>query len=219
MIASNLNKIQSTLPKGVTLVAVSKTKPVSAIQVAYDSGQYDFGENKAQEIVEKYDKLPKDLRWHFIGHLQTNKVKQIIDKVHLIHAMDRPNLFQILEKEAAKVNRVLDVLLQFHVAEEESKYGFAWQEALEFLQTDNFLKAKHLRVVGIMGMATFTDNIKQIEHEFQTLKVYFDTLKSTIFKENESFQILSMGMSGDYHLAISCGSNMVRIGSAIFGER
>lgn len=219
MIASNLSKIQSTLSDGVRLVAVSKTKPVSAIQIAYDLGQLDFGENKAQEIVEKYDRLPKDLRWHFIGHLQTNKVKQIIDKVHLIHSMDRPNLFQTLEKEAAKVNRVLDVLLQFHVAEEESKYGFAWHEALEFLQTDHFLKAKHLRVVGVMGMATFTENVKQIEHEFQTLKMYFDTLRSTIFKENDSFQILSMGMSGDYDLAISCGSNMVRVGSAIFGGR
>jgi len=219
MIVSNLQKIQSTLPAGVTLVAVSKTKPVSDIQSAYDCGQRDFGENKAQEIVEKYDQLPSDLRWHFIGHLQTNKIKQIIDKVYLIHSVDRPNLFEALEKGAAKIDRVVDVLLQFHIAQEESKHGFSWQEALEFLQTEFFQTAKHLRVVGVMGMATFTDNTSQIQKEFETLKTYFDTLKNSVFKDAKHFQVVSMGMSGDYELAMSCGSNMVRVGSAIFGGR
>jgi pyridoxal phosphate enzyme (YggS family) len=219
MIASNLQKIQSTLPDGVTLVAVSKTKPASDIQSAYDFGQRDFGENKAQEIVEKYDQLPTDLRWHFIGHLQTNKIKQIIDKVYLIHSVDRSNLFQALEKEAAKIDRVVDVLLQFHIAQEESKHGFSWQEALDFLQTEFFQTAKHLRVVGVMGMATFTDNTSQIQKEFETLKTYFDTLKNSVFKDAKHFQVVSMGMSGDYELAMSCGGNMVRVGSAIFGVR
>lgn len=219
MIASNLISIKNALPSHVTLVAVSKTKPVSAILEAYGAGHRDFGENKAQEIIEKYEHLPKDTRWHFIGHLQTNKVKQVIDKVHLFHSMDRESLFDELEKQAAKLNRVVDVLLQFHIAEEETKHGFSWDEAVLFLNSQKFQNAKHVRVVGVMGMATYTDNQALIEEEFRTLKSYFEALQSTVFDGKTDFNIVSMGMSGDFELAIACGSNMVRVGSAIFGER
>jgi PLP dependent protein len=219
MIASNLKNILNKLPAHVTLVAVSKTKSVSLIQEAYDFGQRDFGENKAQEILEKFDELPQDIRWHFIGHLQTNKVKQVIDKVHLFHSMDRASLFVELEKQAAKINRVVDVLLQFHIAQEETKHGFSWDELTQFLDSEIYKKASHVRVVGVMGMATFTDNEEQIEQEFTTLRSYFDALKSVHFKNDQAFSIVSMGMSGDFELAISCGSNMVRVGSSIFGGR
>lgn len=219
MIASNLISIKNALPSHVTLVAVSKTKPVAAILEAYGAGHRDFGENKAQEIIEKYAHLPKDTRWHFIGHLQTNKVKQVIDKVHLFHSMDRESLFYELEKQAAKLNRVVDVLLQFHIAEEETKHGFSWDEAVLFLNSQKFQNAKHIRVVGVMGMATYTDNQALIEEEFRTLKSYFEALQSTVFDGKTDFNIVSMGMSGDFELAIACGSNMVRVGSAIFGER
>jgi pyridoxal phosphate enzyme (YggS family) len=219
MIASNLKAIQDKIPAHVTLVAVSKTKPAALIQEAYDCGQRDFGENKAQEVVEKFDVLPHDIRWHFIGHLQTNKVKQVIDKVHLFHSMDRESLFVELDKQATKVNRVVDVLLQFHIAQEENKHGFSWNELIAFLDSDVFKKTTNIRVVGVMGMATFTEDEAQIAREFKTLKGYFDTLKTNRFAENEAFQIVSIGMSGDYELAIACGSNMVRIGSSIFGGR
>ncbi len=219
MIVSNLDNIRKKIADHVTLVAVSKTKSVDLIKEAYKAGQRDFGENKAQEIVEKHGHFPHDVRWHFIGHLQTNKVKQIIDKVYLLHSLDRESLFDELEKQAAKINRVVDVLLQFHIAEEDTKHGFSWDEARAFLHSEKFKNAHHIRVVGVMGMATFTDNEKQIELEFRTLKSYFDQLKSGVFAANVDFKIISMGMSGDYELAIACGSNMVRVGSAIFGER
>jgi PLP dependent protein len=219
MIASRLKNILDKLPPHVTLVAVSKTKPVDFIQEAYDFGQRDFGENKAQEILEKFDELPQDIRWHFIGHLQTNKVKQVVDKVHLFHSMDRESLFVELEKQAAKINRVVDVLLQFHIAQEETKHGFSWDELPQFLDSEIYKKASHVRVVGVMGMATFTDNEEQIKQEFTALKSYFDALKSAHFKNDQAFSIVSMGMSGDFELAISCGSNMVRVGSSIFGGR
>jgi len=219
MIASNLTQIKKTLPAHVCLVAVSKTKPASAIQEAYDSGQRHFGENKAQELVDKAPVLPRDIHWHFIGHLQTNKVKQIIDKTYLIHSMDRPSLFHELEKQAAKIEQQVDVLLQFHIAEEESKHGFSWDEATEFIASEAFQTARHVRIVGVMGMATFTNDEAQIRQEFTTLKKYFDTLQKIHFAKEDSFQIISMGMSGDYALAIDCGSNMIRVGSAIFGER
>jgi pyridoxal phosphate enzyme (YggS family) len=219
MIASNLNRILKELPAHVSLVAVSKTKPIALLQEAYACGQRDFGENKAQEILDKFEHLPKDTRWHFIGHLQTNKVKQVIDKVHLIHSMDRESLFVELEKQAGKLNRVVDVLLQFHIAEEETKHGFSWDEAVTFLNSDLYKSAAHVRVVGVMGMATFTENLAQVQHEFETLKTYFDTLKQDFFMDSDQFRVISMGMSGDYEIAIACGSNMVRVGSAIFGER
>jgi pyridoxal phosphate enzyme (YggS family) len=219
MLAENLQQIKNSLPNQVCLVAVSKTKPVSALQDAYKAGQRHFGENKAQEMADKFEVLPRDIHWHFIGHLQTNKVKQIIDKTYLIHSMDRPSLFDELEKQATKISRTVDVLLQFHIAEEESKHGFSWDEAQEFLNSLAYLAAQRVRIVGVMGMATFTENQKQIEQEFTTLKQYFDTLKARYFSQTDAFQIISMGMSGDYNLAIACGSNMIRVGSAIFGER
>jgi PLP dependent protein len=219
MIASNLKTILKNLPAHVTLVAVSKTKPVSMIQEAYNFGQRDFGENKAQEIFDKFDKLPLDIRWHFIGHLQTNKVKQVIDKVHLIHSMDRESLFVELEKQAGKLNRVVDVLLQFHIAEEDTKHGFSWDTAVKFLDSQLYKDSKYVRISGVMGMATFTKDEEQISKEFQKLKEYFDLLKIHYFKDAHYFQIVSMGMSGDYQLAVSNGSNMVRVGSAVFGNR
>lgn len=219
MIASNLNRILKELPAHVTLVAVSKTKPLALLQEAYNCGQRDFGENKAQEILDKFEHLPKDTRWHFIGHLQTNKVRQVIDKVHLIHSMDRESLFVELEKQAGKLNRIVDVLLQFHIAEEETKHGFSWDEAVTFLNSEFYKSASHVRIVGVMGMATFTENLAQVQLEFETLKSYFDTLKQDFFMDSDEFRVISMGMSGDYEIAIACGSNMVRVGSAIFGER
>jgi len=219
MIAENLNQILKAIPKRVCLVAVSKTKPIAAIQEAYDAGQRDFGENKAQEVLDKFPALPKDIRWHFIGHLQTNKVKQIIDKTHLIHAMDRVSLFKELEKEASKIERKIDVLLQFHIADEESKHGFRWDEAVAFLNSELFQTTQNVSIVGVMGMATFTENQVQISNEFTTLKKYFDQLKNDFFKDSTNFHTISMGMSGDYSIAIDCGSTMIRVGSAIFGER
>jgi PLP dependent protein len=219
MIASNLNRILKELPAHVTLVAVSKTKPLALLQEAYNCGQRDFGENKAQEILDKFEHLPKDTRWHFIGHLQTNKVRQVIDKVHLIHSMDRESLFVELEKQAGKLNRIVDVLLQFHIAEEETKHGFSWDEAVTFLNSEFYKSASHVRIVGVMGMATFTENLAQVQLEFETLKSYYDTLKQDFFMDSDEFRVISMGMSGDYEIAIACGSNMVRVGSAIFGER
>jgi len=219
MIASNLNRILKELPAHVTLVAVSKTKPLALLQEAYNCGQRDFGENKAQEILDKFEHLPKDTRWHFIGHLQTNKVRQVIDKVHLIHSMDRESLFVELEKQAGKLNRIVDVLLQFHIAEEETKHGFSWDEAVTFLNCEFYKSASHVRIVGVMGMATFTENLAQVQLEFETLKSYYDTLKQDFFMDSDEFRVISMGMSGDYEIAIACGSNMVRVGSAIFGER
>lgn len=219
MIAENLNQILKAIPKRVCLVAVSKTKPIAAIQEAYDAGQRDFGENKAQEVLDKFPALPKDIRWHFIGHLQTNKVKQIIDKTHLIHAMDRVSLFKELEKEASKIERKIDVLLQFHIADEESKHGFRWDEAVAFLNSELFQTTQNVSIVGVMGMATFTENQVQISNEFTTLKKYFDQLKNDFFKDSTNFHTISMGMSGDYSIATDCGSTMIRVGSAIFGER
>jgi pyridoxal phosphate enzyme (YggS family) len=219
MIAENLNQILKAIPKRVCLVAVSKTKPIAAIQEAYDAGQRDFGENKAQEVLDKFPALPKDIRWHFIGHLQTNKVKQIIDKTHLIHAMDRVSLFKELEKEASKIERKIDVLLQFHIADEESKHGFRWDEAVAFLNSELFQTTQNVSIIGVMGMATFTENQVQISNEFTTLKRYFDQLKNDFFKDSTNFHTISMGMSGDYSIAIDCGSTMIRVGSAIFGER
>ena len=219
MIASNLNRILKELPAHVTLVAVSKTKPLALLQEAYNCGQRDFGENKAQEILDKFEHLPKDTRWHFIGHLQTNKVRQVIDKVHLIHSMDRESLFVELEKQAGKLNRIVDVLLQFHIAEEETKHGFSWDEAVTFLNSEFYKSASHVRIVGVMGMATFTENLAQVQLEFETLKSYYDTLKQDFFMDSDEFRVISMGISGDYEIAIACGSNMVRVGSAIFGER
>lgn len=223
-IAINLAEIKSSLPQHVTLVAVSKTKPVSDLLEAYEVGQRIFGENYVQELVEKQDLLPKDIQWHFIGHLQSRKVKLIAPFVSLIHGVDSLKLLQEINKQAEKNNRVIDCLLQIHIAEEESKFGLDEKE-LEDIQKQLLDSArsddnafKNIRVVGLMGMATFTEDQNQIKKEFTYLKSLFDNY-SKEKTENYQLKTLSMGMSGDYTLAISCGSTMVRIGSSIFGSR
>jgi len=219
MIKENLTKIQSTIPSDVTLVAVSKTKPVSDLQEVYDAGQRVFGENKVQEMTEKYEILPKDIQWHLIGHLQTNKVKYIAPFVSLIHSIDSMKLLNEINKEAKKNNRVIDCLLQFHIAEEETKFGLSIEEAKELLESKEFVEMQNVSIVGIMGMASFTENIETVRHEFRVLESYFQILKSHFFKFNHDFKEISMGMSGDYLLAIEEGSTMVRVGSSIFGTR
>ncbi len=208
-----------SLPENVTLIAVSKTKPEEDIQSKYNLGQRDFGENKVQELVDKYEKLPKDIRWHLIGHLQTNKVKYIAPFVHLIHAVDSLKLLKEINKEAIKNNRVISCLLQFHIAQEDSKYGLNFEEAQEILESKTFIEMRNISIIGVMGMASFVDNKDQIRDEFQTLDSYFNVIKSHYFKFNDNFKEISMGMSGDYELAIEQGSTMVRIGSKLFGVR
>ena len=216
-IKENLLQIKSQLPNHVTLVAVSKTKPVADLMEAYNAGQRIFGENYVQELVDKYKELPKDIQWHFIGHLQSRKVKLIAPFVNLIHGVDSLKLVQEINKEAKKNNRIIDCLLQIYIAEEESKFGLDEEELneiLNFVQNDKN-EMNNIRIVGLMGMATFTDNQNQIKKEFDHLKTIFDKFKI----QNSEFKILSMGMSSDYKLAIECGSTMVRIGSSIFGNR
>lgn len=214
MIAENLKNIKSELSEQTSLIAVSKTKPVSQIMKAYEAGQRDFGENKAQEMTEKWEKMPKDIRWHMIGHLQRNKVKYIAPFVHLIHAVDSLKLLKEINKQAQKHNRTVNCLLQVYIAKEETKFGLDPEEVTNLLESDEFNNLKHIRITGLMGMATFTENTAQIEKEFQFIKSFFDQLKNKY-----GMHILSIGMSGDYPLAIKHGSTMVRIGSAIFGER
>ncbi|TDE07131.1 YggS family pyridoxal phosphate-dependent enzyme [Flavobacterium sandaracinum] len=214
-IAKNILSIQSTLPAQVTLVAVSKTKPIAALMEAYDAGQRIFGENKIQEMAEKCEAMPKDIQWHMIGHVQTNKVKFMAPFVNLIHGVDSLKLVQEINKQAAKVDRVIDCLLQIHIAEEETKFGLDEQELNSLLSSSEFQEMRNIRIVGLMGMATFTDNKDQIKKEFTHLKSIFDSFAV----HNSQLTILSMGMSGDYQLAIECGSTMVRIGSSIFGGR
>lgn len=217
-IATNLLEIKATLPEHVTLVAVSKTKPVKDLMEAYDEGQRIFGENKIQEMSEKFEEMLKDIQWHMIGHVQTNKVKFMAPFVSLIHGVDSLKLVQEIDKQALKNNRVIDCLLQMHIAEEETKFGLDLEELNEILNQIKDEKFKNIKVIGLMGMATFTENQDQIKKEFLQLKSIFDTHKSL---KTENFQLttLSMGMSGDYQLAIECGSTMVRIGSSIFGTR
>ena len=210
-IKANLNTILKSIPKEVTLVAVSKTRQNSAIIEAYQIGQRIFGENKVRELVQKFEKLPKDINWHMIGHLQTNKVKFIAPFVSLIHGVDSIKLLKEINKRAKQNNRVIDCLLQVHIATESTKFGFDISEVNEAINTAN--EYQNIRIVGLMGMATFTDNKQQVIEEFSSLKIVFDTVK------NEHITTLSMGMSGDYQLAIEQGSSMVRVGSAIFGHR
>jgi pyridoxal phosphate enzyme (YggS family) len=214
-IAENLFSIKSTLPEHVTLVAVSKTKPVSELMEAYDAGQRIFGENKIQEMTDKFGQMPKDIQWHMIGHVQTNKVKLMAPFVSLIHGVDSLKLLEEINKQALKHNRMIDCLLQMHIAAEETKFGLDENELNLLLQSDVYKRLKNVKVIGLMGMATFTENQGQIKHEFHYLKSIFDKFS----KGNSQFKILSMGMSGDYQLAIECGSTMVRIGSSIFGNR
>jgi pyridoxal phosphate enzyme (YggS family) len=217
-IAKNLTEIKSQLPAHVTLVAVSKTKPVTDLMEAYNVGQRIFGENKIQEMTDKWEHMPKDIEWHMIGHVQTNKVKFMAEYVSLIHGVDSLKLLQEINKQAKKHNRVIDCLLQIHIAEEETKFGLDEEELNYILTSDDFKSLENIKIVGLMGMATFTENQNQIEKEFNHLKSIFDKInKLSII--NYQLSILSMGMSGDYQLAISCGSTMVRIGSSIFGNR
>ena len=210
-IQENLNTVLKTIPKNVTLVAVSKTKQKSAILEAYQIGQRIFGENKVQELVQKAEELPKDINWHMIGHLQTNKVKFIAPFISLIHAVDSVKLLKEINKRAKQNNRVINCLLQVHIATESTKFGFDIPKVNEAIDSAN--EYQNIRIVGLMGMATFTDNKQQVIQEFSSLKTVFDTVK------NEHITTLSMGMSGDYQLAIEQGSSMVRVGSAIFGHR
>jgi hypothetical protein len=210
-IKDNLLKIKSTLPEHVTLVAVSKTKPVADLMEAYNAGQRIFGENKIQEMTEKWEQMPKDIQWHMIGHIQTNKVKFMAPYVSLIHGVDSLKLLEEINKQALKNNRIIDCLLQIHIAEEETKFGLNNDELADLLVSESFKNLKNINIVGLMGMATFTENKIQIKKEFEHLKSIFDQLKN--------LKTLSMGMSGDYQLAIECGSTMVRIGSSIFGGR
>ena len=219
MITENLAHIKSTLPNDVTLVAVSKTKPVKDLQEAYDAGQRVFGENKVQELVDKAEVLPKDIEWHMIGHLQTNKVKYIAPFVSLIHSVDSLKLLKEINKQGKNNDRVINCLLQFHIANEETKFGLDFEEAQELLSSDEFIHMDHVSIVGVMGMATFTKNEEQLRDEFRSLENYFHVLKSHYFKFNDAFKHISMGMSGDYQIAIEEGSNMVRVGSSIFGGR
>ena len=213
-IQDNLKTIETTIPNHVTLVAVSKTKPVEDLQEAYEAGIRDFGENKIQEMCDKYEVLPKDIRWHMIGHVQTNKVKYMAPFVHLIHGVDSLKLLKEINKQAEKNNRIIDVLLQQFIADEETKFGLDVEETRQIMQ-EEIQHLPHVRVVGLMGMATFTEDENQIRNEFKTLKSNFDFLKNNF----ENITILSMGMSGDYQIAIEEGSTMVRIGSSIFGHR
>ena len=205
--------------KGVKLVAVSKTKPVESILNIYNSGQRIFGENRVQELVEKEAQLPKDIEWHLIGHLQTNKVKYIAPFVKLIHSIDSLKLLKEVNKQALKNERVIDCLLQMHIAQEDTKFGLDQQEVIDILESEAFLLMKNIRIVGLMGMATFTHDEDQVRQEFKQLKNIFSALKDQFFKEQPSFKEISMGMSGDYKIAIDEGSTMVRIGSLIFGAR
>ena len=219
MIAQNIQNITQQLPSHVTLVAVSKTHPSHAIMEAYSTGIRDFGENKVQELINKHAELPKDIQWHFIGHLQTNKVKYIAPFVSLIHGVDSYKLLSTIQKEAQKNNRIIPCLLQFHIAQEESKFGLNIEEAQQLIQTYFQSKHNHVSIAGVMGMATYTDNENQIRSEFANLHAIFTNLKNSYFSETPEFKHISMGMSQDYNIAIKEGSTMVRIGSTIFGER
>ncbi len=214
-IRKNLDQIMSSLPPHVTLVAVSKTKPLSDLMQAYQAGQRVFGENKVQEMVEKYHLMPDDVQWHMIGHLQRNKVKYMAGFVDLIHGVDSLKLLTEIDKQAQKHNRVIKCLLQIKIARETSKFGLPIQEAEALLSSETFKSLKNVRIVGLMGMASFTTDKLQISKEFKTLKSNFDQLKQQL----KNLKIISMGMSGDYKLAIDCGSSMIRVGSLIFGAR
>ena len=213
-ISENLKELKKELPDNVSLVAVTKTKPIGDIMEAYNAGHRVFGENKVQEMESKWQELPKDIEWHMIGHVQRNKVKYMAPFVSLIHAVDSLRLLREINKEARKNDRVINCLLQIKIAEEDSKFGMDKTEALQLLDSNDFKKFENIKIIGLMGMATFTDDEKQVSDEFRSLKTLFDSIK-----EKHNTPVLSMGMSGDYKLAIKNGSNMVRVGSAIFGER
>lgn len=218
-IANNISKIKQNIPAGVKLVAVSKTKPNEDIMAAYNSGHKIFGENKIQDLVKKQEELPKDIEWHFIGHPQSNKVKFIAPFIHLIHGVDSLKLLKVINKEGQKNKRVVNCLLQFHIAEESTKFGLSIDEAKSILISEDFISLKNVAIAGVMGMATYTDNNKQIKNEFHLLKNIFNVLKNEYFSESEIFKEISMGMSADYPIAVEAGSTLIRVGSIIFGAR
>lgn len=219
MIAKNIENIKGELPENVVLVAVSKTKPIEDLKIAYDTGQRVFGENKVQEMVSKSELLSKEIQWHFIGHLQRNKVKSIAPFVSLIHGVESLRLLKEINKQAAKNNRTIDILLQFYIADEESKFGLSLEEASGIIESDAYKELQNICIRGVMGMATFTSNQEKIRNEFKTLNNIHMSLKNDFFSREDSFDVISMGMSGDYKVAIDEGSNMIRIGSTIFGAR
>lgn len=218
-IKDNLLHIKQSLPPHITLVAVSKTKPVSDLMEAYEAGQRIFGENKIQEMTDKYEEMPKDIEWHMIGHVQTNKVKYMAPFVSLVHGVDSLKLLKEIDKQAQKNNRIINCLLQMHIAEEETKFGMDEAELNELLASDEFKQMQNIKVTGLMGMATFTEDENQIKKEFTHLKTIFDNISQQPETQNFKPETLSMGMSGDYELAITCGSTMIRVGSSIFGHR
>ena len=219
MIKAHLEEIRASLPASTILIAVSKTHPSERIREAYEAGQRDFGENKVQELVEKYEGLPKDIRWHMIGHLQSNKVKYIAPFVHLIHGVDSVNLLKEINKQGIKNERQIACLLQFHIAQEDTKFGLSLEEAKALLAGPEFSLLNHVRICGVMGMATFTENTAQIRKEFQNLHAIYQQLKSSYFSSNAEFKEISMGMSDDYPIAMEEGSTLIRVGSKIFGKR
>jgi len=216
-IAENLKKLRSSIPANVRIVAVSKTKPVASVMEAYRAGQRIFGENKVQEMVSKQPLIPADAEWHFIGHLQTNKVRYIAPFIGLIHSIDSLNLLREVNKEGLKNNRVIDCLLQFHIATEETKFGLNLEDAKTILDSFSYKEMKNIRITGVMGMASLTEDQYLIRKEFRNLADYFRIIKSGYFENQDSFRELSMGMSGDYNIAIEEGSTMIRIGTSIFG--
>lgn len=218
-IQQNLKEVLADIPQHVRLVAVSKFHPKEAIEAAYTAGQRIFGESKVQELTEKYTALPKDIEWHFIGHLQTNKVKYIAPYIKMIHAVDTYKLLTEIDRQAAKVDRNIACLLEIHIAKEESKYGFTLQSCRDMLKDGSWKELKNITLSGVMGMATNTDDTNQIRQEFKTLHDFFIELKQTYFNEENTFKEISMGMSHDYRLAIEEGSTLIRVGSKIFGER
>jgi PLP dependent protein len=218
-IASNIIEIKRSLPSHVCLVAVSKTRSPEAIMQAYVAGQRIFGENRVQEILVKYQALPADIQWHLVGHLQTNKVKAIAPFISLIHSVDSIKLLQEIDREAGKCNRIINCLLQFHIASEESKFGLDMEEGIQILQDKTFGNIRYARIVGVMGMATFTEDVSLIRSEFRELMMIYRKLKTGFFADSAFFNVISMGMSGDYSIAIEEGSTMVRLGTVIFGDR
>lgn len=218
-IAENIKRVRNELPENVRLVAVSKFHPKEAIEEAYSTGQRLFGESKVQEMTAKYESLPKDIEWHFIGHLQTNKIKYIVPYVALIHGVDSYKLLAEINKQAAKADRTVNCLLQLHVAQEETKFGFSFDECRKMLAAGAWKELRNVQLCGLMGMASNTDDVEQIKSEFCSLSNFFREVKATWFADEEAFRELSMGMSHDYHEAIAAGSTLVRIGSELFGER
>ncbi len=218
-IKQNIKKIKDLLPGGVKLVVVTKTRSLEEIMEVYDTGHRIFGESKAQELLPKQEKLPKDIEWHMVGHLQSNKVKYIAPFISLIHSVDKLKLLKVINKEGRKNKRVIPCLLQMHIAEESTKFGMDMEECSQLLESESFKQMHNIEIRGLMGMATFTDNTEKVRSEFRQLRSYFDMIKERYFPGSDTFKELSMGMTNDYELGIEEGSTMIRVGTAIFGER